>query len=227
MGLKGQQKSVSITGGIFRGRKIPLPPAVHGHRHTTPGLVKEAVFQLLENRGYARQPFWDLCGGSGQMALEALSRGFEPVHLVELDRGRFHWLRQVVRDYKVRLHNKDFLRTLPLLTAGPQRSVCYLDLPYSFWQRDGGCEKLQSLFAWLQSNDPPLLPLLLVQAPRPFDAASMEPWIAEHYKAEQRDYRGQWLLLYDPEPSIASETPEEWESDDTRQSDDTEQPPVA
>ncbi|MCB1169969.1 MAG: RsmD family RNA methyltransferase, partial [Leptospiraceae bacterium] len=143
-----KSQSIAISGGEFRGRKIPLPPAVSGHRHFTPSLLKEAVFQLLNNRGIPG-PFWDLCTGSGQMGLEALSRGFQPVHMVELDRSRFSWLRKVCREYEVTLHNKDFLRTPSMILEGrSSNTVCFLDLPYSFWNREI-CPKLDAFLQGL------------------------------------------------------------------------------
>ena len=198
MGLKSE--SIAISGGQFRGRKIPLPPAVSGHRHFTPSLLKEAVFQLLNNRG-SSGPFWDLCTGSGQMGLEALSRGFQPVHMVELDRSRFSWLRKVCREYPVTLHNKDFLRTPPMiLEARSPNTVCFLDLPYSFWSRDQ-CPKLDAFLHGLQKahTDEPL-PFIVVQAPHRYSISSeeLEYWVNASYQWEFREYRGRYLILLDP-----------------------------
>tara|TARA_Y100001937_G_scaffold116049_2_gene167547 strand:+ start:1004 stop:1609 length:606 start_codon:yes stop_codon:yes gene_type:complete len=199
VGLKAIR--ISIGGGEFKGKSIPLPPAVAGHRHFTPSLLKEAAFQILANT-VPSGPFWDLCSGSGQMALEALSRGYEPVHLVELDRQRFQWLKnRVCPGYKVTLHNKDFVRVAPLILTEPRSAVCFIDLPYSFWNRDGSCERLEGFFESIRKHSPGgSVPCILVQAPDRWKILSPElgAWIENTYIAESRDYRGQWLHLFQP-----------------------------
>lgn len=192
---------ISIGQGQFKGRSIPLPPAVSGHRHFTPSLLKEAAFQLLENT-ITPGAFWDLCSGSGQMGLEALSRGYDPVHLVELDRSRFQWLKnRVCPDFSVTLHNKDFLRLAPILAGQQQNTVCFIDLPYSFWKKDRTCEKLESFMGNLRrSQEGRVLPYILVQAPCLWEIGSEEvsQWIQTAFDLQQRDYRGQHLILLSP-----------------------------
>lgn len=201
MGLKPAR--ISISQGELKGRSIPLPPAVAGHRHFTPALFKDAAFQLLENN-VTPGPFWDLCAGSGQMAMEALSRGYDPVYLVELDRQRFQWLKnRVCAGYSVQLHNKDFLRVVPLILAPEDGStVCFVDLPYSFWQRDGSCEKLESFLDNLRKHQEGRpLPYILVQAPAPWriKQEAVQAWLKSAYGTDQRDYRGQKLILLTPD----------------------------
>lgn len=124
-----------VQKGTLKGKSISMPPESRGHSCFTPGLVKEALFQLVENRletepsDYA---FFDLCAGSGQIAIEALSRGYHPVHAAELDQGRFEFLIRQVRaqKYDIRLHRKDFRKMSPFIEG---RSVVFLDLPYTFW----------------------------------------------------------------------------------------------
>jgi 16S rRNA (guanine966-N2)-methyltransferase len=63
---------VRITGGIFRGRNLDVPPAAR----PTEGRVREALFSIWRERltgGDCR--FLDLFAGSGAVGLEAASRG--------------------------------------------------------------------------------------------------------------------------------------------------------
>ncbi len=142
------QHSLKITRGQLRGRSIQLPPRVKGNLNLTPGLIKEALFQLLEGQlstEISRYAFFDLCAGSGQMALEALSLGFSPVHMAEVDQERFRFLLKEVRRHgdPVELHKRDFRRMAPLILREP-RSVVFLDPPYSFWNRFQ-CEAVDTL----------------------------------------------------------------------------------
>lgn len=111
----------------------------------TLGLVKEAVFQILAGRlqsgaddDFSRSAcaFFDVCAGSGQMGFEALSRGFDPVHLTEVDSGRLrHLIAEAKRGaYALEVHRRDFRRAAPLILQ-QQRSVVFVDPPYSFWDR--------------------------------------------------------------------------------------------
>ncbi len=63
---------VRITGGLFRGRNLDVPPAAR----PTEGRVREALFSIWRERlagGDCR--FLDLFAGSGAVGLEAASRG--------------------------------------------------------------------------------------------------------------------------------------------------------
>lgn len=126
---------MKIQRGKFRGRRVEVPPGVRGHSEFTPGLVKEALFQRIENAigpDPSAWSFFDLCAGSGQVAIEAVSRGFGTVHACEIDQNRFGFLLEQVKSqgYPIRCHRKDFMR-LARLVKGP--AVVFLDLPYSFW----------------------------------------------------------------------------------------------
>lgn len=127
---------MKIQRGQFRGRRVQAPPGVRGHSEFTPGLVKEALFQRIENLigpDPSAWSFFDLCAGSGQVAMEAASRGFGQVHACEIDQGRFAFLLEQVKalGYPIRCHRKDFMRLARLVRAP---AVVFLDLPYSFWK---------------------------------------------------------------------------------------------
>lgn len=127
---------MKIQRGQFRGRRVEAPPGVRGHSEFTPGLVKEALFQRIENligEDASAWSFFDMCAGSGQIAMEAASRGFGDVHACEIDQKRFAFLLEQVKvlGYPIRCHRKDFTRLARLIKAP---SVVFLDLPYSFWK---------------------------------------------------------------------------------------------
>lgn len=70
-----------ITGGIYSGRKIRMPP---GTVRPTMDRMRESFFGMLGPLDGVR--FLDLFGGSGAVALEAASRGARKVVTVERDR---------------------------------------------------------------------------------------------------------------------------------------------
>ena len=71
-----------ITGGILKGRNIKCPDGV-----IRPAMdkMKESVFSIIGD-SIIDKSFLDLFSGSGSIALEASSRGANPVSLVEKDK---------------------------------------------------------------------------------------------------------------------------------------------
>lgn len=149
---------IPIQKGFLKGKKVPLPPSLKGHRNFTSGLLKEALFQHIENfyairlDGTKKIPvaFFDLCAGSGQIGIEAYSRGMSPVHIVEKDRNRFEFLLQHLRDFqkkgrKLVFHRKDFRRLADDISL-KNRAAVFIDLPYTFWKDDGSCPHIDQFF---------------------------------------------------------------------------------
>ncbi len=115
---------IRITGGDLRGRVIarPVPAGVR----PTAGRVREAVFSMVgqELSGWS---MLDMFGGSGLMALEAVSRGAGPVHVVERDARTAECIRAnaVALGVEVRVLVGDASR-IPLPTV----DLVYVDPPY-------------------------------------------------------------------------------------------------
>lgn len=136
-----------ILQGTMRRRAIPLPPPVAGHQNITSQKVKEAAFQLIENRiSHPRNTvFWDLFAGSGQMGFEALSRDFFHAAFSEWEevrvRGIRKWLEQanisgrfsVIRSNSFKTLEKAMTTPPPGLRGEDLRErelVLYADPPY-------------------------------------------------------------------------------------------------
>jgi 16S rRNA G966 N2-methylase RsmD len=198
--------SLRILRGSLRGRKVAVPPAVHGNSHLTLGLVKEAVFQILEGRlggDLSQWAFFDLCAGSGQMAIEAHSLGFAPVHLSEIDPGRLRHLFTEKRlwDYPLTIHKRDFRRMAPLLLEFP-RVVAFLDPPYSFWEHDGSSPAVQRLVHNILNGTPagPCDLRFIVHGRAFFQPDARAGEGMQIVASEERDYRGQRLTFLDIAP---------------------------
>lgn len=198
----GQPPKLRVLCGALRGRSILPPPAVHGNTHLTLSLVKEALFQVLEQRlgeDLHQTAFYDLCAGSGQMAIEALSVGFSPVHLCEVDAPRLRHLAQIMRegDYSIQIHRRDFRRMAPMIAAERQ-AVAFLDPPYSFWDREGRSDAVDRLLHNLLNVEAPLCRWiwLIIHAPGEYYVPPEESGRSLRIDfAEQRPYRRQRLSL--------------------------------
>lgn len=159
-----------IVTGRLRGRTIPFNPKRHGDIRVTSGRLKEAVFDRLGS-SLEGLGFLDVCAGSGQMALEAYSRGAR-VTAVEPDRRRLDLLRQLMREWGVvhlELIGRHGERALTdLAAAGRRYDIIYLDPPYHARQEGHPlCEVLLSAVgrAGVLAADG----WLLVQHPRGMD----------------------------------------------------------
>ena len=87
-----------IVTGTLKGRAIPFSRR-HGDVKVTSSRLKESFFDML-GADLSATTFLDLCSGTGQMALEANSRGAHVV-AAEPDRQRFELLKKLLTDWKV------------------------------------------------------------------------------------------------------------------------------
>ena len=118
-----------IVTGSLKGRSIPFNPRRQGEIRVTSARLKEAVFSMLgplEGRS-----FLDLCAGSGQIALEAYSRGAQ-VTACEPNGRRYRILRELLQtwgvDRRLQLLNQS---AQILISQGPGTYAgMYVDPPY-------------------------------------------------------------------------------------------------
>ncbi len=83
---------LALTGGRFRGALLTTPSGKNLTRPTS-GKVRQAVFNILRGRSESGE-FLDLYAGSGAVGLEAVSRGFHKIVLVENHPDAFRALLQ-------------------------------------------------------------------------------------------------------------------------------------
>ena len=134
--------SLIVQSGSLKNKRIPMVESLKGHKNFTPALIKKAVFAMIDsqvlsgNLHLENAVFIDLFSGSGQMGLEAVSRGFKSAHLFEIDRSRIHFLLKNVSPLSENLyiHNKDSFRFFDKIEKEKDDVfVYYVDPPYSFW----------------------------------------------------------------------------------------------
>lgn len=118
-----------IVTGDLRGRRIPSGRL--GNLRLTSSRLKEAIFTML-GADLQGCNFLDLCAGSGQMGLEALSRGAQVV-FNEPDRRRYRLLRELLRDWRIgaEMHEVRAEMLIPRLGEETRRfHTIYIDPPY-------------------------------------------------------------------------------------------------
>ncbi|TGK31816.1 DNA methyltransferase [Leptospira gomenensis] len=152
-------KSLKVQTGKLKGKSIETPPAVAGNTNFTPAIVKKSLFDVigslvLKGRLIPEESvFVDFFAGSGQIALEAVSRGFARVVLYELAWERSDTLRKLF-DKIGGTHDvfrKDVFRFYDKLDVPEKSRVYFLDPPYSFWEKKN--EKFRVLSEDLLSKE--------------------------------------------------------------------------
>ena len=118
---------MNITAGTLKGRKIITPDT----KLVRPTLskVRMAVFNVLQAYvEYENAVFLDMFGGSGVMGLEALSRGFKEVTVIEKDKKIFQTIKE---NYKLLGQEAEFLNIDTLnFKTDREFDVVYIDPPY-------------------------------------------------------------------------------------------------
>lgn len=121
---------MNITAGIFKGHKIIAPD----EKITRPTLskVRMSVFNTLQNLvEFEGASFLDMFAGSGIMALEAISRGFESAVAVEKHPKVIQVIKNNYKNFSfanLTLLRGDALKILPRLSE--KFDVIFIDPPY-------------------------------------------------------------------------------------------------
>lgn len=122
-----------IIAGEFKGRTIPFNNKKQGNARVTSDRVKKAAFSSL-GEIIPDKRFLDLFACSGQIGLEAYSRGAQVV-MNEPDRRCNRFIKQTLTDWDlhdhIQLHNRTAQTLLPnLARLGCLFDIVYLDPPY-------------------------------------------------------------------------------------------------
>ncbi len=126
--------TVRVIAGMLKGKPIPFINKKFNHADITTQKVKEAFFSII-GEDLSCKSFLDLFSGSGQMGIEALSRGGNPVVFNEIDRKRYGFINEYVDSLSLgsesivtNLHAERAIRWLS------SRNMCfnivYVDPPY-------------------------------------------------------------------------------------------------
>ena len=171
-----------IVAGSLRGRKLTVN--VGEDLRPAPQMVREALFSILGDAVPGR-PFFDLFAGTGAVGLEALSRGADPVTLVERD---FRTAGEITRHLaafgvaeQASVVRADAYRWAERWEAPAEPVNVFIGPPYPDYQRR--LKDLLLLVADLQQKVAPGS-VLVLQAERTFSAAKLpagDQWEQRHY----------------------------------------------
>jgi len=126
--------TVRIIAGTLRGKVIPFLNSRYGDADITSQKVKGALFSILGEHLNGKV-FIDLFSGSGQIGVEALSRGADLVVFNEYDRSRFSFIKHFVDS--IRTENKPIILNMKAEDAlkyisarGIKADIIFVDPPY-------------------------------------------------------------------------------------------------
>jgi 16S rRNA (guanine(966)-N(2))-methyltransferase RsmD len=140
---------------MLKGRTIPFSARFFDKAEVTPQKVKGAVFSLL-GEDLEGRTFLDLFAGSGQMALEAASRGSSSVVTGERDRSRAQHISESAENLDVchilEVFPLDYRHLLRIMKReGRAFDVIFVDPPYE--KVKGRAETLIRILEDLSSGD--------------------------------------------------------------------------
>ena len=122
---------MNITAGKYKGQKIKAPD----ENITRPTLskVRMSVFNTLQAMmDFEGASFLDMFSGSGIMGLEALSRGFSKIVMIENNKKAYGIIKSNIKKYEkdndIKLILGDSLKVVKNLTFNP--NIIYIDPPY-------------------------------------------------------------------------------------------------
>lgn len=114
-------------------RSLPLKTVEGMDTRPTTDRIKETLFNMLQNE-LAGSYFLDLFAGSGQIGLEALSRGAEYAVFVENNRKAVACIEDNIRftrfDGQSRVYPSDVLSALRAMEGKYRFDIVFLDPPY-------------------------------------------------------------------------------------------------
>jgi len=121
--------NLRITGGTLKGRRIEVP---QGDFEIRPAMdrMRESVFSIMGPLD--GMSFLDLFSGSGIIALEAASRGADPVDCVERDRGKLGLLIRNVAIAPIRIACHCVPAERFILRSEQHYSIIFCDPPFPY-----------------------------------------------------------------------------------------------
>lgn len=120
-----------VISGKARGTKLSSIESLS----TRPTLdrVKESLFNIIQNN-LRDAVVLDLFAGSGQLGIEALSRGADKAYLCDINRDAVKMIKQNLEKTKLKdkavVINEDYKKALRILNTNEKFDIIFIDPPY-------------------------------------------------------------------------------------------------
>lgn len=120
-----------VISGKARGTKLSSIESLS----TRPTLdrVKESLFNIIQNN-LKGAVVLDLFAGSGQLGIEALSRGADKAYLCDINRDAAKMIKQNLEKTKLKdkavVINEDYKKALRILNTNEKFDIIFIDPPY-------------------------------------------------------------------------------------------------
>ena len=122
-----------VISGKARGTKLSSIESLS----TRPTLdrVKESLFNIIQNN-LKGAVVLDLFAGSGQLGIEALSRGADKAYLCDINRDAVKMIKQNLEKTKLKdkavVINEDYKKALRTLNTNEKFDIIFIDPPYKY-----------------------------------------------------------------------------------------------
>ena len=144
--------TIRIISGLMKGRAIPFNTGRFNNADITPQKVKGAIFSII-GEDLQGKTFVDLFSGSGQIGIEALSRGASLVVFNEKDRFRFEFIKDFLT--KNRLLDRVIILNIDAESAvkhiGVRADFIFIDPPYN--KDNGKTDIYNRMISYITDSD--------------------------------------------------------------------------
>lgn len=126
------RENMRVIAGSKRRLQLKTVPGM-GTRPTT-DRIKETLFNMIADEIYGKV-FLDMFAGSGQIGIEALSRGASHAYFIEKDRNAIACIEDNLRSTNLMdiasIIKGDYAQTLQRIPASAKVDVVFMDPPYN------------------------------------------------------------------------------------------------
>lgn len=178
-----------IESGKFKQKKITLPNLT-GVRPTK-SIVKSGFFNSMMQH-IEEASFLDICCGTGNIGIEALSRGADSATFIDNDSQVIQLLRKTITSFNIKKDTtviKGSLFNIDLGKLLSSHTLIYVDPPYP--------KSIESLIIIFDTIDKPLLPnaILCIEIPSQYKKETLSHVWENLFVTKSKEY-GKTLLVY-------------------------------
>ena len=197
----GKRLFTTIGSGFLKGRKIALPSSAttRGTKSIVQGSFFDSVRDELKSK-----VFIEVFGGSGLMAITAVSEGAKEACAIELDRAAFATLRENVSNLNIsnlKVYNGDTLALTPQIASEISNLngnlILYIDQPFDI--REGFADIYERVWNMVGKIDPQKIFLVVIEHISSYAAPEFK---FELTKFKERKFGKTTLSFYKPQSVI-------------------------